>query len=188
MSEASLTKKIIIGGLLLITCMTVAAIPGALEYAKTESRAAELTKEIENKEQIIRKQTAQFNEISREKENIKIENQKLNDEVIELRRKQNTASRGIRGTKLGVFEATAYGGGGICADGHPAMPGVIAADTDVLPLGTRVYVEFDGASHHNGIYTVHDRGNAVTGNMIDVYMNDGWHEFGRRNCRVTILD
>lgn len=73
---------------------------------------------------------------------------------------------------------------GITASGAKAIQGVtIAADTSVLPFGTKV--EIDGK-----VYTVQDRGGAIKGNRIDIYFDS--HEealkFGRQTKTITILD
>lgn len=72
---------------------------------------------------------------------------------------------------------------GITASGAKAVEGVtIAADTSVLPFGTKV--EIDG-----NIYTVQDRGGAVKGKKIDIYFDN--HEkalqYGKQVKEVTIL-
>jgi 3D (Asp-Asp-Asp) domain-containing protein len=181
----NITKKTIIIGTLFLILTTAMFTSIAMKHIKAESRIKQI---IDKQEEIIKKQTMYLKNLNKEKEDLIIENENLNNQLNELRNKQKEVSRGIRGTNIGIFEATAYGGGGICADGHPAIPGVIAADTDILPFGTKVYIEFDDMSEYNGIYTVHDTGGAVNGNIIDIYMNDNWHEFGRRNCRVTIIE
>ena len=55
---------------------------------------------------------------------------------------------------------------GITASGARATEGVtIAADTSKLPMGTRVYIEGVGER------IVQDRGSAVKGNKLDIYVN-----------------
>lgn len=89
---------------------------------------------------------------------------------------------------LGVYEVTAYcacssccgKSDGVTASGTQATAGrTIAADTNVLPFGTKVKI--------NGIiYTVEDRGGAIKGNRIDIYFDS--HEealaFGRQRVEV----
>lgn len=73
---------------------------------------------------------------------------------------------------------------GITASGVKAVEGVtIAADTSVLPFGTKVIID-------GNTYIVQDRGGAVKGNRIDVFFDS--HEkalqFGRQTKEVTILN
>lgn len=81
---------------------------------------------------------------------------------------------------LGNFTLTAYTAGpestgkspgepgyGITASGKTVQPGVtIAADPNVIPMGSTVYIEGIGTR------TVHDTGGAIKGNRIDVYIPD----------------
>lgn len=76
---------------------------------------------------------------------------------------------------LGTFTITAYcpcsqccgvWADGITASGVTATEGVtVAADTNVLPFGT--VIRIDGHE-----YTVQDRGGAIQGNRLDIYMSD----------------
>lgn len=71
------------------------------------------------------------------------------------------------------------------ASGAVAQEGVtIAADWDVLPPGTVVYI--DGL----GERVVQDRGGAIKGNSVDVYFED--HDealvFGRQTVRLYIVE
>ena len=74
---------------------------------------------------------------------------------------------------LGKYKLTAYCAcvkccgktDGITASGVKAVEGVtIAADTRILPFGTKVVID----DHE---YTVQDRGGAIKGNKIDIYFN-----------------
>src|SRR5213078_874136 len=85
------------------------------------------------------------------------------------------------------FLATAYAIGGTTAAGTSTKPGVVAADTSVLPLGTKIQVT--NAGPHSGIYTVADTGSKVRGRHIDIYL-PSWaraKEFGRRIVHVRVL-
>ena len=63
-------------------------------------------------------------------------------------------------------------------------PGVIAVDPEVIPLGSRCFI--DGL----GVCSAEDTGGAIKGNRIDVYF-DADHEtlmqFGRQHLRVYVL-
>ncbi len=99
-------------------------------------------------------------------------------------------SRGaMRFSRATYMEASAYlptdgSGAGITASGIPARRGVVAVDPDVIPLGTRLYV--DGY----GLALAADTGGAIVGNRIDLCM-EGYYEamrFGRRTVKVYILE
>ena len=87
-----------------------------------------------------------------------------------------------------AFSATAYCKGLTTASGVPVQTGVVAADPQLLPVGS--VVEIDSLpSRYNGIYTVMDTGPAVQGRQVDVYMwscNEAL-QFGRRPIHLTVL-
>ena len=75
---------------------------------------------------------------------------------------------------LGTYKLTAYCAckkccgktDGITASGVKAVEGItVAADTRVLPFGTKVLID----GHE---YTVQDKGGAIKGNKIDIYFED----------------
>lgn len=73
----------------------------------------------------------------------------------------------------------------------------IAVDRNIIPLGTKVYVEFKDEAYakYNGVYTAMDTGSAIKGNKIDIFMGDFQShepnnqtiEFGVTDCTLTIL-
>ena len=74
---------------------------------------------------------------------------------------------------------------GITASGVKAVQGVtVAADTNKLPFGTKIYI--DGV----GERIVQDRGGAIKGNRIDLYFEN--HQsalnFGRQTKGVRIIE
>ncbi|WP_297713073.1 3D domain-containing protein [Clostridium sp.] len=88
-----------------------------------------------------------------------------------------------------TMESTAYYGHGITASGlkpvrNPDGISTIAVDSDVIPLGTKVYVS------GYGLAIAADTGGAIKGNIIDVYLNT--HEecisWGRKQVTVQILE
>ena len=88
-----------------------------------------------------------------------------------------------------TMEATAYlpsdgGGSGITASGMIAQRGVAAVDTDVIPLGTRLYIPGYGEA------IAADTGGAINGNRIDLCMEDYGDaiQFGRRDVTVYVLE
>lgn len=92
-----------------------------------------------------------------------------------------------------VMESTAYssdpadllGGGTVTATGQNLLenPMAVAVDPNVIPLGTKLYVEGYGEA-----YAV-DTGSAIKGNIIDVHFptNDQCIVWGRRQVTVTII-
>ncbi|MGI6299267.1 MAG: 3D domain-containing protein [Saccharofermentanales bacterium] len=100
-------------------------------------------------------------------------------------------------TLLGSFSLTAYcscykccgkqpgsPGYGITASGQKVQEGVtIAADTRVIPMGSRVYIEGVGER------IVQDRGGAIKGNRIDIYFasHSNALKFGRKTRKVYLI-
>lgn len=77
------------------------------------------------------------------------------------------------------------GGNPTTASGEPVTPGVtVAADSAVLPMGTRVYIEGIGER------VVQDTGGAIKGRRIDLAVESHAEavEFGRRTAEVYILE
>lgn len=73
---------------------------------------------------------------------------------------------------------------GITASGRRVQHGIVAVDRNVIPLGTRLYVE------NYGFAIAADVGSAIRGYKIDLYMYTIEEAlcFGRRNIYVWILD
>lgn len=89
-----------------------------------------------------------------------------------------------------IFEATAYNLIGTTASGVPSGPGYVAVDPNVIPLGTRLYIESTDGWPDYGYAIAADTGSAIKGHIIDLfyYDYDTCIQFGRRNIKVTILD
>ncbi|MDD6282571.1 MAG: 3D domain-containing protein [Oribacterium sp.] len=88
-----------------------------------------------------------------------------------------------KGAALGNFQIVGYYGEGKTYSGaYTRANHTVAADTDVLPLGTKIFIG-------DTVYTVEDIGSAVKGNMIDIYF-DSYEEaanvtrLGRRYADV----
>lgn len=84
------------------------------------------------------------------------------------------------------FVATAYSARGTTASGVFVNTGIVAADPNVLPLGSVIEMRHGS---HAGIYTVLDTGGFIKGNRIDVYVPsyDQAMEFGRRQVKIRVL-
>lgn len=85
-----------------------------------------------------------------------------------------------------TFQATAYALKGRTRMGTSVRRGVVAADPRVLPLGSVVQIK---AGKYTGVYTVHDTGGKIKGNIIDVWVpsNHEARQFGRRKVQLSVL-
>lgn len=93
-----------------------------------------------------------------------------------------------------IMESTAYssdpadtlGGGTVTATGQNLLtnPMAVAVDPNVIPLGTRLYVEGYGEA------IASDTGGAIKGNIVDVHFStyEQCIQWGRRQVKVTILE
>jgi rare lipoprotein A len=86
------------------------------------------------------------------------------------------------------FTALAHSIEGKSADGSTSRKGTVAADPNVLPLGSKIRVS--GAGAYSGVYTVIDSGGKVKGNVIDIYMSSvpEARKFGKKEVEVKILE
>jgi 3D (Asp-Asp-Asp) domain-containing protein len=93
----------------------------------------------------------------------------------------------VRAKRL-KFTARAYAVEGATASGEETKAGrTVAADPDILPLGTRILVS--GAGKYSGQYVVTDTGKHVKGRRIDIFMKSRQEakRFGVRPVTVQIL-
>ena len=119
-------------------------------------------------------------------------------------------------TELGTFLSTAYDlsvqstgkpighkyygvtSSGVSLKNHSRKSAMaIATDPKVIPTGTKVYIEFEEPySDFNGIYTAVDKGGAIKGKKIDLFMGDfrsnsphpSVYQFGKRNVKIYKVD
>ncbi|ARU63288.1 hypothetical protein CBW65_21610 [Tumebacillus avium] len=99
------------------------------------------------------------------------------------------ASRGsdtnLTATKVLTMAASAYSmPGARTASGGAAGPGTIAVDPNVIPLGTKLYIEGYGYG------VASDVGGSIKGNRIDIHFDTREQalQFGRRAVTVHILN
>lgn len=100
--------------------------------------------------------------------------------------------------KPGEFEVTAYtacdpgmDGRGITSSGTKAKQWrTVAADPEILPPGTEVYIPHFADAPNGGRFVVEDTGGAIRGRRLDVYMASRSEalEFGRRRLEVHIRE
>ena len=81
------------------------------------------------------------------------------------------------------MKATAYSGGGLCANGKRCKVGRVAVDPRVIPLGTWLYVK------GYGFCQACDTGGAIKGRRIDLYFNSEsqCNRYGVRGTSVYVL-
>lgn len=74
-------------------------------------------------------------------------------------------------------------GYGVTATGMKVRHGVVAVDPNVIPLGTKLYIEGYGEA------VAADTGGAIKGNKVDLFYHDVTDalNFGRRNVKVYVL-
>lgn len=145
----------------IIVCLVALVISG-LEVEALERKINELEFQIKNQVSKLEVQAALL-----EMQHIMIETQdKL---IIDLAEGSKTKE-----VSLGEFEITYYcpcveccgKTDGITASGTLAREGqTVAADWDMLPPGTEIYIE------GIGYRTVEDKGGAIKGNRLDVFMD-----------------
>lgn len=84
------------------------------------------------------------------------------------------------------FSATAYCLKGRTASGGSTKRGIVAADTRILPLGTRISMN---AGSYSGNYIVADTGGSVRGHELDVWVPtcSEAKRFGRRTVMVAVV-
>lgn len=75
------------------------------------------------------------------------------------------------------------------ASGRTAQVGVVAVDTSVFPMGTKLLIQSSDGSFLYGVAVAGDVGGAVKGHTVDLYFNtlSECYSFGRRNCTVYVL-
>ena len=66
------------------------------------------------------------------------------------------------------FVATAYSATGLTTSGEYTHRHVVAADPNILPLGTRIKIS--RAGKYSGEYVVADTGGRIVGNKVDIYL------------------
>jgi 3D (Asp-Asp-Asp) domain-containing protein len=107
--------------------------------------------------------------------------------------KESASTTKVTGSKVVTVEATAYtasckGCSGVTATGINLIKNpntkVISVDPNVIPLGSKVYVEGYGEA------IAGDTGGAIKGKRIDVFIANKQDaiNFGRKQVKVTILN
>ncbi|PFK99875.1 hypothetical protein COJ01_17585 [Priestia megaterium] len=127
-----------------------------------------------------------------------VQPQKLKAEESKVEKVSNQTSQPVENTtetkQVVNGVASAYtlnepGVTGVTASGKTVQPGMVAMDSWV-PLGTKVRITCEDYPSINGVYEVADRGGAIDGNRVDIYMTSLDHaiDFGKRNIKIEILN
>ena len=192
-----LKAAIILSGLLVCNCVT------AYGYDNIENNINNIQQQIN--ECMTAKENAhtmadsarnlglsETDEVILKAQSIYTENAQLQKQLESELQKLKAKSESLR--YIGNFKLTAYcpcsrcsSGTGITASGAIATEGVtIAADTRILPIGTKVYI--DGI----GERIVQDTGSAIKSNKIDIYLDNHSECFGsiynRENVKVWVIE
>ena len=80
---------------------------------------------------------------------------------------------------------------GVTASGTRVRPGVVAVDRNVIPLGTKLYIQSTTNGRADYGYAVaEDTGGAIKGNKIDLYFETSKEvkSFGSRTVHVYVLE
>lgn len=112
--------------------------------------------------------------------------------------KQGGTINGMKVKRVITMEATAYDASpasngkwaGITALGTNLRPGVVAVDRNVIPLGTKLYIESTDGWPSYGMAVAEDVGGAIKGNRIDLFFESAntVRKFGRRTVTVYVLE
>lgn len=187
-SEVTITKEV-------MTEETVQDISSSFLALATEGEAVQSAKEkIEAKEKAIQAAKEKAAKEAAEKAaREKAEKEAAEQAAKEQAEKEAAETSGQPAGQTFIMESTAYssdpadtlGGGTVTATGQNllANPMAVAVDPNVIPLGTRLYVEGYGEA------IASDTGGAIKGNIVDVHFPtyEQCIQWGRRQVKVTIL-
>ncbi len=81
------------------------------------------------------------------------------------------------------YSATAYCLTGKMSNGKRVHQGAVAADTRLLPIGSKLYI------HNFGTYVVSDTGGDIKGRRLDIWFSSCNQaiRFGRKQVNVSIV-
>ncbi len=161
--------------------LLVAFIAGIFYFQPKVEAVTILAKSQENIQQLNNNELKQntFNKtINSDTEVKKANNSDDDDNLDEAEASSDSSAR--------TFRATAYCLRGKTASGRSVRRGVVAADTRVLPLGTRIKIT---AGKYSGNYVVADTGGRIKGRVLDIWVPScsEARRWGRRSVQVTVL-
>ncbi|MCM0006196.1 MULTISPECIES: 3D domain-containing protein [Bacillus cereus group] len=189
------------------------------DYKSLEQKFLSVKSQSEQLSEKQKELSAVIDTLSQEKSDMNAENEKLKNEVEQLKKikadaekakqakqeqvksaekkssSSSTVSAGgyenwrkinVQATAYSTYEAGDKLAGqwqGLTATGTSVRWGVIAVDPSVIPLGSKVYIP-----QFNQTFTAEDTGNAIKGNIIDIFMNTNSqaNDWGRRNIEIYV--
>ncbi|MGN4822104.1 3D domain-containing protein [Bacillus cereus group sp. MYBK139-2] len=189
------------------------------DYKSLEQKFLSVKSQSEQLSEKQKELSAVIDTLSQEKSDMNAENEKLKNEVEQLKKikadaekakqakqeqvksaekkssSSSTVSAGgyenwrkinVQATAYSTYEAGDKLAGqwqGLTATGTSVRWGVIAVDPSVIPLGSKVYIP-----QFNQTFTAEDTGNAIKGNIIDIFMstNSQANDWGRRNIEIYV--
>lgn len=202
-------KRILIGIIIIIPIITGFVIGENYRNRTTDAKLVDSREIIENK---IEEKQNTIDELNNQIEELKKKQEELENKIEEVRiskinKKQTVTSRSgstvretvqtssnvVTGNEKWIWaNVSAYCSctkccgktNGITASGAKATANHTIAAPSTYKFGTKI--EIAGM----GIYTVEDRGGAITGNKIDVYFNSHSEalQFGRRNLQIRVVE
>lgn len=88
----------------------------------------------------------------------------------------------------GTYLATAYSQTGITASGEYTHRHIVAADPDILPIGSRILIRHAGK--YSGEYVVADTGGKIQGHRLDLYFPSTreCRMFGVKHVEVEVVE
>jgi 3D (Asp-Asp-Asp) domain-containing protein len=201
----------ITGALVVLILLTVITFKGINSFTQFKEQkrniVISLQEEVDNLNNKLTEKEKELSTLSEENSNLKEENNNLNDslktkeeELETLQSKATVTSRSsttvtrtesssewITGNISAYCSCTLCCGSyanGITASGAKATAGRTIAAPSTYAFGTKIEIE------GYGIYVVEDRGGAINGNRLDVYMNSHSEalNFGRKQIRFRVVE
>lgn len=171
-------KNLARGSVLLVSLV---ALIGFLFYFQPTAEAVTIASD--SQETIKQENPEKDNLIQQNFQQTQDQQEKQNPLVEAANNAQNGTINVLEGQS---FKATAYCLKGRTASGGGVRRGIVAADTRVLPLGTRINIS---AGSYSGTYTVADTGGAVKGRKLDIWVPSCSEavKFGRRSIKVSVV-
>lgn len=195
----------IISILIVVGLIIAGCIFNEWRFKSWENNYNSLVIEVNNKQTTIEELNKELEKLKKEQKNIKKKQDSLKNEVKEIRtskeKQKAVTSRGSSpvssrqtSTSNGQWmwaNASAYCAcvqccgktNAVTASGKKAKANHTIAAPSIYKFGTQIEIE------GMGIYTVEDRGGAITGNKIDIFFNSHSEalKFGRRQLKIRVI-